>query len=381
MKILHVIPYFTPKRGGDVNVCNNLAKELSRSGHEVTIITSDFELDELYTKSVEKEGVKVHSFHCYSSLFLFLYTPSMDNWLEKNIKTFDIVHIHDFRSYQSIIAYKYANKFKIPFIIQPHGSTLRRVSKQKLKWLFDTFFGNKIMKSANAVIAVSKEEGLHDFEMGAKNVEVIYNGLETDLYENLPEYGKFKDKIAIENKIILYLGRINKSKGLATLIRSFSLFKEEFPDKVTLIISGFDDSYQDILEELVNDLNLKEDVIFTGFVSDEDKISAYRDSDLFVHSVRYMGGVGLAPIEAVLAGTPIVVSEGCGELILDINCGYLVEFGDEIALKNMMIYVLKNLSEAKEKTDICKEYIINNFKWETVAKNVESVYLNSLHNY
>ena len=376
MKILHVIPYYTPKRGGDVNVCNNLAKELSRRGHEVTIITSNFEFDESYAKLIEKEGVKVLTFHCYSSLFLFLYTPSMGKWLENNLKTFDMVHIHDLRSYQSIVSYRYACKFNVPFIIQPHGSTLRMISKEKLKLLYDVFFGNKIMKSANSVIAVSKEERSYDLEMGAKKVEVIYNGVETDLYDNLPEYGRFKENISVENKIILYLGRINKSKGLATLIRAFSLLKEDYSEKVTLIIAGSDENYKNVLEKLVKNLDLCDDVKFIGFVSDEDKISAFRDSDLFVHSVRYMGGVGLAPIEAVLAGTPIVVSEGCGELISDIDCGYLVKFGDEIALKDALIYVLKNPVEAKKKTDLCKDYILKNFKWEVVAENVERLYLN-----
>lgn len=69
MKILQLIPYFTPKRGGDVNVCYNLSKQLAKGGRDVTIITTDFEFDEIYAKSLEFLGIKVLSFHCIANNF------------------------------------------------------------------------------------------------------------------------------------------------------------------------------------------------------------------------------------------------------------------------------------------------------------------------
>ena len=59
MKILQVIPFFTPARGGSVMVPYKLSKELSKRGHDVTLITTDFEFDEEYAKTLEKEGVRV----------------------------------------------------------------------------------------------------------------------------------------------------------------------------------------------------------------------------------------------------------------------------------------------------------------------------------
>jgi len=108
MKILQVIPFFTPARGGSVTVSYYLSKELSKSGHEVTIITTDFEFDEEYAKSIE--GVNVISFKCIANHGLFLYSPSMKKWLRDNINNFDVVHLHNFRSYQNNVVYKYAKK-------------------------------------------------------------------------------------------------------------------------------------------------------------------------------------------------------------------------------------------------------------------------------
>ena len=96
MKILQVIPYFTPKRGGDVNVVFNVSKYLNKQGHEVTIITTDFEFDYEYSNLLT--NVRVIPFKCFLNIGLFLYSPSMKSWLEKNIKNYDIVHLHNYRS-------------------------------------------------------------------------------------------------------------------------------------------------------------------------------------------------------------------------------------------------------------------------------------------
>lgn len=122
MKILQVIEFFTPSRGGSVASTYNLSKELAKLGHEVTIITTDFEFDEKYVKSIEKEGVKVVHVHCIASIGLLLFSPGMKKWLKDNIGKFDIVHMHNYRSYQNNVIYRFAKKFDVSYILQAHSS-------------------------------------------------------------------------------------------------------------------------------------------------------------------------------------------------------------------------------------------------------------------
>lgn len=375
MKILHVIPYFTPKRGGDVNVCYNLSKHLIKRGHEVTIITTDFEFDERYAKSLEEVGVGVVPFHCIANIKLFLISPSMKKWLIDHIKNFDVVHLHNFRSYQSTVVYKYTKKYGIPYVLQAHGST-PRIGKKRLKWLCDVAFGYNILKDADRMIAVSKEEAEYDKQMGANDgrISVIYNGIDVESFKSLPMYGKFKKEFGITGKMILYLGRINKSKGIDFVIKAFSKLVEEVNNCI-LVIAGSDDGYKPELEKLIEKLNLNDKIKFTGFVDEKDKISAYVDADVFVHTVRYMGGVGLTPLEAILSGTPVIVTDECGEVIKKINAGYLVKYGDINALKEKMKSVIENPGEGKEMVERGKRYIGENFMWDEVVRKVEEIYL------
>ena len=120
--------------------------------------------------------------------------------------------------------------------------------------------------------------------------------------------------------------------------------------------------------------------MFVGFLSEKEKIMAYNDADVFIHTVKYMGGVGLAPLEAILCGTPVIVTEGCGELIKRQNCGYLVEYGNVDELKEKMESIIKDNEDALKKVEKGKKFIQENLRWEFVIKRVENIYEDCIRN-
>src|SRR5207245_11567707 len=99
-------------------------------------------------------------------------------------------------------------------------------------------------------------------------------------------------------------------------------------------------------------------VRFTGFLGGEDKLAALVDADVVVQTSRYEQGAW-APFEAVLCGTPIVVSRnsGAGEDVKRIDAGYLVDFGDRAELRDTLAYVLDHPDEARQKARTAKAYI------------------------
>ncbi|KAF5430839.1 Glycosyltransferase involved in cell wall bisynthesis, partial [Candidatus Methanophagaceae archaeon] len=250
------------------------------------------------------------------------------------------------------------------------------IEKKRLKWLFDIVFGYKILRDANRVIAVSNEEAEYDRQKVAngKKISTIYNGMNLESFESLPKHGNFKKKYEINGKMILYLGRVHKSKGIDFVINAFSELIRDIND-VVLVIAGPDDGYKAELEKLIKKLNLSDKVKFTGFLYVDDKISAYVDAKLFVHTVRYMGGVGLTPLEAILCDTPVIVTEECGEVIKEANAGYLVDYGDIKDLKEKMRGVIENPEEGMNQVKKGKKYIMENLTWAAVVKRVEKVYL------
>jgi glycosyltransferase involved in cell wall biosynthesis len=377
MKILQVIPVFTSVHGGSFIVAYYLSEELSKRGHEVIIITTDFGIDEEYVKAIEKSGVKVVVFKCAAHFGSFLISPGMKKWLNKEIQKFDVIHLQSFRSYQNNVTHHYAKKYGIPYLLQAQGSVPRIVEKKILKIMYDVFYGHRILRDADKAIAVSKAEVEHYRQMGveAERIVIMPNAINIESFRDTPELGQFKSKYQISGKyMVLFLGRIHKQKGIDFLIRAFSRLAKEIGD-AALVIIGPDCGYEKETRILANTLNLRNKVIFPGWMDEEDKLSAYTDADVVVYPSIFEN-YGLVPLEAIMCGTPVIVADdcGCGELIKKMGAGYLVKYGDLESLKKRMIRALKNSDETARMVEKGRRYIQENLVWGKVAVKVEQLY-------
>lgn len=371
MKILQVIPYFTFARGGDVNVCYNLSKQLCMLGHEVTILATTFEYNKEDTDKIN--NLKMVPIEYMFNAALFIYSPKMKKWLKKHIQEYDIIHLHELRSYQNNIIIKYAKKFNIPYILQPHASTPKHVDKKLIKEIYDVIYGNNIMKNASATIAVSNEEAYYDKKMHAKQVEVIYNGMNLEKFETLPQKGHFKEKYSIDSKYLLYLGRIDKLKGINHIIEAFNILPEKY-DEYKLVIIGKLTPYKQQLDKLIEEYNLKNRVIFTDFIPEEDKKSAYYDAELFINPVKYMGGVSITVFESLLSKTPVIVTPEAGEIIEKIDAGIVVEYGNITEISNAIIQLLEDENLKNKQIENACKYINNNLSWTSVTEKIIEIY-------
>lgn len=379
MRILQAFDMFSlPHGGGTVALVYQLSNTLMQRGHEVVIYTSDFELDREYINSLQ--GVMVCPFHCWSSLARFYLIPGMIWETKRNLNDFDIIHQHCHRSFQNIVIHHYAKKYGIPYVLDAHGST-PRAGKKRLKWLFDVTFGYKILRDASRVIAET-EVGVNEYKelsVNPNKIVLITPPFAIDEFSHLPPPDTFRRKYKIKEKhIILFLGRIHWIKGIDFLVESFYELIQDKND-VILVIVGSDDGYKSTLVELIAKLNLSDKVLFTGFLSGDDKLSALVDADMLVQTSRYEQGTGV-PFEAVLCNTPIIVSKNTGssENVSRIDAGYLIEFGNKYVLKDSMQKILDDPTEALDKTQKAKEYIVKNLSLKKNIKKYENIYIDCI---
>lgn len=359
----------------------DLSKELSRRGHEVTIITSDFEYDARYAKKITDLGMRVVPFRCLADIGLFLYSPSMKKWLAHNLKNYDVIHLNNFRSYQNSVVCHYARQLQIPYVLQAHGSTPRIVEKGNLKSLYDWIWGKSILRDASAFLAVTETEVKQYETAGAEKNKIVMipNGLDAAKFNQNTKRGLFRRRIGINktDKLILYLGRLHKGKGIDFLLDSFALMNNK---DCILAISGPDDGELVLLKERSRRLGVAGRVRFTDFV--ENVSEAYVDADVVVNPASNEI-FGLVPLEALLSGTQVIVTDecGCGDLIHRMDGGYLVKFKDTAGLSRAMDYSLNHPAEGRKLVENAKKYIINNLTWEIIAANMEEIYENCIRDF
>jgi glycosyltransferase involved in cell wall biosynthesis len=390
MKILQVTPYFPPAYafGGPVKVAYQISRELIKRGHEVVVYTTnakDFGSKLETDSSNIIEGMRVHRFRNLSltlvkKLKLFI-TPQLALFARKEVKKFDIIHLHEYRTFQNIVIHHYARRYDVSYVLQAHGSLPRAYSWQKLKWLYDELFGYKLLRDVSKVIALTQVEAEQYKRMGVpeEKIAIIPNGIDLSEYAELPPKGSFRKKFNIpeDRKIILYLGRIHRTKGIDFLIRAYAILKNKmnFKDAV-LVIAGPDDGYLNEAKALANRLGILNSTVLTGFISSEYKLSALVDADVFVTPSFY--GFPMAFLEACAVGTSIVTTS-LGDTLewVDGNVGYVAQ-PTPSDLAEAIYRIISDDELRKKFSRNCIEIVKSEFSIERVVEMLENVYEEAL---
>ena len=373
MRILQVVEFFSPVHGGSAMVPYYVSRELVKRGHEVTVFTSDYKLSQEWAKSLRQ--VKVYPFKTRLSWAKFYITPDITKHTKEGIKRFDLIHMHNYRSFQNLVVHHYAKKYGVPYVLQAHGSLPTIMAKQRLKRIYDVFFGYRLLRDASKMIALSPVEAEQYRRMGVpeEKIAIIPNGIDLSEYANLPPKGSFKKKFGIkeEEKIVLYLGRIHKIKGVDILVKAFANVIKKL-DNIRLVIVGPDDGYLSELRALIKALRIENKVIIAGPLYGRDKLEAYVDADVYVLPSRYEIW-GITFLEALACGTPVILTENCGIAEYFRDKAGLVVKPDSNHLGEALLEMLLNQDKQKVFRENCKT-VMQKFNISETVSKLEKVY-------
>ncbi len=373
MKILQVNNFLSPLHGGgSIEVVYQLSKVLVQRGHDVTIYTSDFELDQNYINALS--GVKTSPFHSLLNLAGLQLTPGLINTSRKDLNNFDVIHMHNHRTFQNIVIHHYAQKYGIPYVLQAHGSATTYFQRGVLKRVFDRMWGYRILQDAAKLIALTSTEVEQYESLGVKKdkIEIVPNGIDLAEFENLPPRGEFRKQYGLSDneKIVLYLGRIHQVKGIDLLVKAFCGLPESL-GKVRLVIVGPDDGYLPALKKLIVDLEVNDKVLFTGPLYRQEKLKAYVDAEVYVLPSVYEI-FGITVLEALGCGTPVIVTDRCGIAEWISNKAVHVVPCDEDQMQ-VAIFEVLTASKGQLPKD-AKKLISERLAWSKVAERIEDIY-------
>jgi glycosyltransferase involved in cell wall biosynthesis len=386
MKILHVISTFPPAYafGGPPKVAFDVCKELAKRGHYVEVYTTNAYDQKRNFKPLDKQivirNIKVTYFSNFLKIKNLYMAPEIVVKLWKTLEDFDIVHVHFGRQLYDAFFGLEGKNFCTPYVLQAHG-TLPHIGKmRRTKIVYDKLFGWRTIRNASKVIALTYVEAKQYKRMGVpeEKIAIIPNGIDLSEYAELPPKGSFKKKFGIpENmKIIFYLGRIHKIKGIDFLIKAYAYLKNtmNFRDAI-LVIAGPDDGYLSEIKYLAQASDVSNSVLFVGPLYGADKLAAYVDSEAYVLPSRYET-FPMTILEAYACGKPIVASRigGLKDLIIDGETGLLFEPGNVVQLAKSIFNLLNGDDVAKEMGSKGKNFVRQNFTIEKVVKRLEKVY-------
>ena len=363
LRILHVTPY-SPSAwayGGIPRLVGTLARELARLGHDVTVCATDACTDaKRLPKSAAtrpglhpwpphrtSEGVEWRVFPNMSNRLAYhwqFFTPlGLGRYLREQAASFDVAHLHACRNLPGALAASHLRKAGVPYVLAPNGTGPRIERRRLLKQVFDLVAGQRVMREAACVLAVSQAEQRQLTALGvpASSIRVIPNPVDLDEFAPLIAPGRFRARLGLGNEpVVLYLGRLSPRKRLDVLIRAFASVTVK--DR-RLVIAGNDMGAGESARALVSALGLESQTIFTGLLQGRERLEALADATVLVYPAEHEV-FGLVPLEALLAGTPVVVAgdSGCGEVVSLMGGGQVVPCGNVGALARALAVALNH---------------------------------------
>jgi phosphatidylinositol alpha-mannosyltransferase len=303
MKIGIVCPYAINKHGGVQEVILALRDGLVAKGHSVKILTPSPRI-----KGVARapEGV-IYIGTSTDFRSPMRTTTQVSNVVDNEVidgildeEQFDILHFHE--PWQPLLSRQLLQRSKSVNIATFH-SKLPETMMSRTVIKVVTPYLKSVMQYLHELTAVSNSGAEYAAGLTDQPITIIPNGIDLTKYKNE------RSAHQTASKSILYIGRLERRKGLKYLLQAFQLLAQDNPD-IKLIVAG-DGPDREKLEMLADDLKLK-NVEFLGFISDELKLDLLSKTDLLCSPAVYGESFGIVLLEAMATGTICVAGNNSG---------------------------------------------------------------------
>ena len=368
MKVGIVADRLNRQRTGIGNYVYNLTKEFAKTNeNREKVCLISYEDSDLFP-NLNKIIIK-NPFKNITKKSFYFWHIYLQFKLKKNNFNLDIVHSPENTTlFIKLKSKKIVTVYDITPYVVPESFTPITLLRYKL--LF-----SKTIKTADKIIAISnrtKKDLINYFNIPAKEIEVIYLAADEKFkLLNKEEINGIRQKYNLNFPFILYVGTLEARKNIPTLIKAFYKLKKKNIEHKLVIAGKKGWKYKNIFE-IMEKLNLQNDVIFTGYVPDEDLPALYNVADLFVYPSLYEG-FGLPPLEAMACGTPVITSNTSSLPEVVGDAGIMVDPYDVDGLADAMYEVLTDeglranmIKKGLERTEM--------FSWEKCARETLEVY-------
>jgi glycosyltransferase involved in cell wall biosynthesis len=391
VKVCFISPEYLPLSGGTGAYVYYLSNELMKRGNSAYIITG-------YDES---RDVKVNPQHYIFFLKTlkapvvksFLFAASASRKLNKIRGSFpvDITHVN----LPLVPSFAVPTGFGKTLISTVHstwkgeaeaikGEPYSRLnSNEKFMVSFNWFlriFEEKMLERSNKIIAVSdftRRELLQYYKVKEDKIRVIHNGVDVDKFKPATDKLKAKAELGFnpEDKAILSVGRLYARKGLFTLIESMALVTRKFKNAKFIIAGKGLSNEMKKLVSYATKLEVKDNIVFTGYFPDKKLPKLYQAADIFAFSTFYEN-LPFAVLEALSTGLPVVTTNvgGIPEMIESGRNGFLVEPFNSRELADRILYYLEHPAVASEMALLARKTVEKQFDWPLIVKKVVKVY-------
>lgn len=368
MNILLLSPYVYPDVGGLETYVFELANELAKKSHKITIVSSLKNKAKIkYNENISVKRIPYNFKISNTPICLNLYFVLSE--LHKKNK-FDIIISHTPVPFFSDIGMIFSKANKIPHIIFYHcGGLLKGSLVDILSWIYEKTFQKITLTLADKVVVLNP---FVEKYLRLKNVDNVQMGF------NLPEISKEKLEKNVQNRSnkIIFVGKLEKShnwKGVDYLIKAMKIVQSKYDYELTVVGDG---NMKNYYKNLAKNLSVK--CNFIDEKNNKELSFIYKDSKILVlPSFNNAESFGRVIIEAASYGVPAIGSKigGIPHVIKDKETGLLVQPKDIKGLAKSITYLIEN---EKKYIEMSKNAYNNskNYSWNQSINEISKLIKN-----
>jgi glycosyltransferase involved in cell wall biosynthesis len=269
------------------------------------------------------------------------------------------------------VAVRICNK---PYVVCPAGALPIFGRSKHLKKFYNWVIGRRIIRNANARIAITQDECKHfeNYSIPSDSVVIIPNGVNPKdfLVKNIND---FKNKHGIDSQpFILFLGRLNIIKGPDLLLEAFIKGRYLWPNW-HLVFIGPDGGLLSSLKKRAEASGIESRIHFAGYVGGSAKSSAYHAADLLVIPSR-QEAMSIVVLEAGISGTPVILTDQCGFNEISNTGSAIVTSATVDGLYQALDEMIKNADQFVAMGTVLKKFVLNNYTWSVAVKKYLDLY-------
>ncbi|BDI28316.1 glycosyl transferase [Capsulimonas corticalis] len=290
-----------------------------------------------------------------------------------------VIHSHDWLAFFAGNELKY--KYRLPFVSTIHATEYGRNSgiNGPIQEYINSIESRLQHESWRVIVCTEfmKRECEKALLTPWDKMDIIYNGVDASKFQ-LPEFSEeeraaFRARFAApEEKIIFFVGRMVREKGVQVLIEALPKIRWGYHDAKLLIVGG---GHKDHLYNLASYLGMERHVYFPGFVPDEDLMKIYQIIDIACFPSLYEP-FGIVALEAMAAKVPVVVSDAGGlpEVVLNNVTGITTYAGNPNSLGDGILKLLHEPETAKRLAEAAFARLQTDFHWDNIARQTVGTY-------
>lgn len=290
-------------------------------------------------------------------------------------KSIKVIHINTSYDAKAIIRDSLfiiiSSFFKKKIVLQIHSAISAQQNPKPVEWI-----AKHIFPLSDKILVYSKEDWKNVAAFASNHkAEIFPNAIIVDQFANRDRTYKSDLRIPEEGKVILFLSRLIKSKGVYDFIEAIPLVTKGY-DNAYFLIAG-EGPEKEQMESQCQKKHMEKTVRFTGHIQDNQLIKAFSCADIFVLPTYHAEGMPMAILQALAAGLPIISTRfgSIPDIIEDNVNGFLVEPHSPEQVAEKILLLLRKEDIKKRMEDANRKHAINSFDVKIVLNKLEKLYL------